>query len=856
MKRIFVFVSGLFVLGELIYRVGDRLGIGVIFGITCVIAVILSSIFKRLFKSLNLLLFLSLPLGCLWGYGFFYDGNVLAGLAKTEAEVEMKAYISGLEETSMGARLIMECDDGSFIMYVKQDKEEAYHADSYIVSEKNSYRVSEKNSYGVPKKNSYGVSKKNVLSKIENSKLQPGRYVTVKGTFKRLRGLTNPGGLDLEEYYLGRGIECELKPTKISIDYSRKNYLTFYLWKVRRRVGESIDSIFDEEDAAILRTMILGDKSDLDTDTKLLFQRSGIAHVLAISGLHVGLLAGVISLLLSLLRIRKKTADIISILIIILYGLMTGFSPATLRAVIMITVYKLAFVCGRTADMPTSMMEALLIMLIINPDSLFSIGLHMSFAAVIGVFTGMSFYNVIFGKERFLGLPIRMRKYAKKLIGGFLVALSINLWMTPLVIRSYYEVPLYSILLNFMIIPLLTFVIIFGSLAALMGIIFSVAFGMIFKYPCCLILDFYKLMCRLFLKLPGSVVMTGHVELWQLAAYYLAVIVFLITLFLLFKKSSESKGSRRKVGITMARRYATLLVGFISLMFIFIFSVKLWNNSRFSVTFLDVGQGDGSLIHTGKRNYIIDAGSSDNNSVGQYTLIPALKYYGMQKVDMIFISHTDTDHVSGIIYLLENKEKYGIEVGGVVFAKGTEKDEVYTHIASLVGEEKVHELSFGDRVEDDFVALYPREEDVDNKKLEHGGNDYSLVLYFTSKEGKLQILYTGDISSEVEGVVINDMAEVIAEDITDDVTEDVYGSKDKAERNKTDNTSIILKCAHHGSKYSSSEEFLEKINPDITVISCGEHNMYGHPSTETLQRLDDIETRVLRTDKDGAVLID
>lgn len=861
MKRIFVFVSGLFVLGELIFRVGDRLGIGLIFGITCVIAVILSSIFKRLFKSLNLLLFLSLPLGCLWGYGFFYDGNVLAEFAKTEAEVEMKAYISGLEETSMGARLIMECDDGSFIMYVKQDKEEAYHADSYIVSEKNSYRV----------------SKKNVLSKIDNSELQPGRYVTVKGTFKRLRGLTNPGGLDLEEYYLGRGIECELKPTKISIDYSRKNYLTFYLWKVRRRVGESIDSIFDEEDAAILRTMILGDKSDLDSDTKLLFQRSGIAHVLAISGLHVGLLAGVISLLLSLLRIRKKTADIISILIIILYGLMTGFSPATLRAVIMITVYKTAFVCGRTADMPTSMMEALLIMLIINPDSLFSIGLHMSFAAVIGVFTGMSFYNVIFGKERFLGLPIRMRKYAKKLIGGFLVALSINLWMTPLVIRSYYEVPIYSILLNFMIIPLLTFVIIFGSLAALMGIIFSVAFGMIFKYPCCLILDFYKLMCRLFLKLPSSVVMTGHVELWQLAAYYVVVIIMLITFFLLFKKSSESKGSRRKgsrregsrwkgsrskgsrwkgsrrkesrwkgsrgegnrrerenAGNVMAKRYATLLVGYISLMFIFIFSVKLWNNSRFSVTFLDVGQGDGSLIHTGKRNYIIDAGSSDNNSVGQYTLIPALKYYGMQKIDMIFISHTDTDHVSGIIYLLENKEKYGIEVGGVAFAKGTEKDEVYTHIAALVGEEKVCELSCGDRVEDDFIVLYPREEDVDNKKLEHGGNDYSLVLYFTSKEGKLQILYTGDISSEVEGVVINDMAE----------------------RNKTYNTSIILKCAHHGSKYSSSEEFLEKINPDITVISCGEHNMYGHPSTETLQRLDDIETRVLRTDKDGAVLID
>ena len=244
MKRIFVFVSGLFVLGELIYRVGDRLGIGVIFGITCVIAVILSSIFKRLFKSLNLLLFLSLPLGCLWGYGFFYDGNVLAGLAKTEAEVEMKAYISGLEETSMGARLIMECDDGSFIMYVKQDKEEAYHADSYIVSEKNSYGLSKKNSYRVSEKNSHDVSKKNILSKIENSELQPGRYVTVKGTFKRLRGLTNPGGLDLEEYYLGRGIECELKPTKISIDYSRKNYLTFYLWKVRRRVGESIDSPF------------------------------------------------------------------------------------------------------------------------------------------------------------------------------------------------------------------------------------------------------------------------------------------------------------------------------------------------------------------------------------------------------------------------------------------------------------------------------------------------------------------------------------------------------------------------------------------------------------------------------------
>ena len=304
--------------------------------------------------------------------------------------------------------------------------------------------------------------------------------------------------------------------------------------------------------------------------------------------------------------------------------------------------------------------------------------------------------------------------------------------------------------------------------------------------------------------------------------------------------------------VKMRRRYKEIL----SVVFMYflvsiaaIEFVKLYNNLQSEAVFLDVGQGDGAFIHLagakGGRSYIMDCGSSSNDKVGENVLIPALKYYGMEEIDCIFISHTDMDHVGGILYLLENMDSYGISVGNVAIAAGTEEDEVIRRIEAVCdkypSEISLALLSEGDTVDDCFEALYPKVEDINE---EHSGNDYSLVLRFRYDLDKsTEILYTGDIGMEVESKIVEDQDGELEEGERQDKNRKLIGTR-------------ILKCPHHGSKYSSSEDFLRWYSPDVVVISCGEHNMYGHPSREALERLDETGATIYRTDHMGAVIID
>ena len=314
--------------------------------------------------------------------------------------------------------------------------------------------------------------------------------------------------------------------------------------------------------------------------------------------------------------------------------------------------------------------------------------------------------------------------------------------------------------------------------------------------------------------------------------------------------------------VKMRRRYKEILSVVFMYFSVSIFAVgfvKLYNNLQSEAVFLDVGQGDGAFIHLsgakGGRNYIMDSGSSSNDKVGENVLIPALKYYGMEEIDCIFISHTDMDHVSGILYLLENMDSYGISVRNVAIAAGTEEDEVIRRIEAVCekrpGEMSLVELSEGDTVDDYFEVLYPVAEGFAE---EHSGNDYSLVVRFTlDSEKQTEILYTGDIGMEVESKIVEGQ-EI---ELSHTGQQDGELDQDKIQNeNKKLNGTRILKCPHHGSKYSSSEELLGWYSPDVVVISCGEHNMYGHPSREALDRLDETGATIYRTDHMGAVIID
>ncbi|MBR6404314.1 MAG: DNA internalization-related competence protein ComEC/Rec2 [Eubacterium sp.] len=774
-------------------------------------------------KSVGLLLFLCFVSGVIWNvaYSISGDNEKLDHYVETEEDVDMLVRISWIEKTTSGERLLLKAGKAGLIAYISDEE-------------------------------------------ISEDCDVPGRYIRVYGRLEKLDKATNPGAMDIRKYYEGKDIGYSIHIKRVeSVDYRVNIFARIRdeavgrLFTIRQNMSSGVDEIYDEENAAIIKTMLLGDRSSLENETRVLYQRSGMAHVLAISGLHVALLAGVFGQLLKWLRVRRKAASFIIIMFVFAYGMMTGMSAPTFRAVLMLAIGEMAFVCGRTPDMPTTAVEALILIAIVSPGSVCAGGTLMSYAAVIGIICSDALYTRFFGKERFLGVPVKVRGVCKNAVRTILMSVSINAFMLPLVMRNYYEIPVFSMILNWMVIPMLTVVVASSMLSVLLGMIGgNLEFiSLINQIPIwvsktCLLI--YKSLCRAFLKIPGGVFVSGHIEFWQMVIMYMVLGSFIVLIYFRHKRDAKNIG---KNNVKESIRWtAVYCLGIFAIVWISVAFVRTFNIYSSEVVFLDVGQGDGSIIHISPldegvkknvfmsdkhgRNYIVDGGSSSEKEVGKYAMVPALKYYAMTEIDCIFISHTDVDHVSGVVFLIENADLYGIKIKNVALASGTEPEENYQMIKSAI--EKYNRetnilksnldlvsLKKGDVIDNRFEVLYPSGEE----EIEHSGNDYSLVLKF--KSSLYEILYTGDIGADAERSLLQELNE-----------------KESVAKKR------ILKVAHHGSKYSSCEEFLDTYAPDIAVISVGEKNMYGHPSQETLERLESEGSAIYRTDKTGAVVIE
>jgi competence protein ComEC len=844
-------------------------------------------------KSVCLLLFLCLISGMVWeaGYSLSTDSRSLNQYSEMDEDVVITARISWIETSGTGQWLILKTGNTGLLAYVSEEE----------------------------------------VTEVCDV---PGKYLKIRGRIEKLRPATNPGAFDMKEYYEGRNIRYrinikQMEQAEVSDGFPArvKNGFIKHLYRLRKIMTERIDGLYDDESAAVLKTMLLGDKSSLSNETRVLYQRCGIAHVLAISGLHVALLAGAFGWILKKIRVRRRVASGFVIGFVFTYALLTGMSAPTLRAAIMLSIGEIAFVFGRTPDMPTTAIEALLIIAIVSPGSICSTGMLMSYAAVAGIICSDAFYKRLFGRERFLRVPVKFRGLCKNLIRTILMSTSINAFMLPLVMRNYYEVPIFSMLLNWIVIPMLTVIVAAGFVSIVIGIICRLVIlpgaEYVKRIPisiCRICLASYKELCKGFLKIPGGVYSTGNMEVWQMVVMYAVIIAFVFAFYVKCgknnhknnhknnqknnQKQNQKQNHRQEQKIYEAMREVTIYV--LSILAILILSmnfVRAENIYSSRVTFLDVGQGDGSIIHqspiekrfdsetvseidfednsegdseTGSddyvdssksvlrrflgankkgRNYIIDGGSTSVKDIGKNALIPALKYYAMTDIDCIFISHTDLDHISGIIYLIENAELYGIRIRHVALATGTDKEEEnYQKIKNAVEEYNkgkdeddkkrsiyrkkpldMLELGKGDIVDERFEVLYPSGEE----EIEHSGNDYSLVLKFISDD--YEILYTGDIGEYAE----------------QRITQNGFGELRSSKTRKNSKTcKRILKVAHHGSKYSSCEEFIDSYSPDIAVISVGENNTYGHPSEQTLAKFRKKGVNVYRTDCQGAVILE
>lgn len=624
------------------------------------------------------------------------------------------------------------------------------------------------------------------ISLEDEYELQPGSRISGKGKVKLFSNATNPGGFDEESYQLGNGIFLRLEEVRVTSII--KPVLSIYktLYQIKNMISGVYQKLFNEKNASLAGAMVLGDKSSLDKDIKQLYQRNGIAHLIAISGLHIAMIGGLLYQMLRKVSGSYIMAVVFGMAFIILYGMMTGLSGATFRAVVMLIVSMGADVSGRRYDTLTAVAVALLIMLIHNPFQITQAGFLLSFGAIIGIAVVNPVWKTLLKK-----LP--------KWMDGFFVSVSVQLVLLPVMLYYFYEVPFYGIFLNLIVVPLMSILLALLILCGMVGSIF-LPVGGFFAKAADIIFYIHEMLCKLSEELPFHTICTGRPPVYWIILYYMVLAVFLV--------AGYQKKLRRML------LCAVIYFGLFGVLFL---------PSSLTICMFDVGQGDGIYIQTPNRKHIlIDGGSSSKQKVGTYVLKNGMKYYGGNVLDVVFVSHLDSDHYSGILELLQDDT---VRIRNFFLPEIANPDEEYVELERLAVEKgcQVFYLKRGEELNLDgvtFSCFNPTYQEYKDK------NQGSMVLRMSYRD--FTMLFTGDMDETIEKEIVNQI----------------------------DTPITALKVAHHGSATASSEEFLNNITTDIGLISVGEKNRYGHPSDEVLSRLYQYCQKIYLTKEDGAITIE
>lgn len=633
-----------------------------------------------------------------------------------------------------------------------------------------------------------------------------GTDLSLSGTLYPVEEPTNPGQFNSRLYYQGKGISYTFYAEKVSVHSVHPSFIKEKLTCAKEKIARVYERVLNERDSALLQSMVLGMRENLDEDTKNFYQKNGIAHLLAISGLHISLVG------MGLYQILKKASGLcvlpgtVSVLFLGAYGWMTGASISAMRAVIMCSLAILADLIGRTYDMLTAIGAAALILMAANPLCVKQSAFLLSFGAVFAIALFQPVWKLYLHKTKKSGQAV-------------CTSLSVLFFTFPLQLCIFHAYSLYSFLLNFLVIPLMSLVMVCGIACGLTGLVCLPAAGICGLF-CHWILNLYDLAGQCCLSLPGAVLTVGAPAVWKVALYYGMLGV---GLYWIFQEKRRKKYWRKKEAFQPDRRIpaagARLLAAGVCIL-----CLRMYTGV--SVTMLDVGQGDAVYFRSPSgMTFLSDGGSTNVKGVGDYRILPFLQWEGAGVLDYIFVSHMDEDHINGLKELIEDSlTPGGIRIRHAVLPDLKEKDDAYTEMENLLKGAGIEILYMGqgDCLSDEeisFTCLWPpKEARFDDR------NDLSLV--FLAQYGQFDMLFTGDIGKAAE-------TKLTASGLLKEVE--------------------VLKVAHHGSRHSSSETFLKKTRPLLSLISCSASNRYGHPGKETLARLEETES-VIRITKDcGAV---
>lgn len=635
--------------------------------------------------------------------------------------------------------------------------------------------------------------------------MKPGFVIEVRGTYTKGKGRRNPGEFDYNSYLKSKGITGLLtikKFSDIKIVADEPNFLKNSIFQIRKIINEQIISLHSNKTASLLRGLLLADRREIDQETKTQFINSGVVHVLAVSGLHVGFIAFIFIIMFGRFNIYFRSVS--TMVGLLSFMLLTGIPPSVFRATVMALVIIIAFSTNRTTNIFNSLAIAALIILILNPNEIYSPGFQLSFSAVLSI--GV-IYPLISNAINKLRIKSKLIRY---ILLFSAVSFAAQIGTLPFTLLYFGKLSVIALFANLIVIPAIGIII---SLSVVTLITQAVFPSLAIYYAATN--DAITNLLLAFINFTGQLGYS-HINIHGYSIYDTFIFYLFLIFFLYF------------IGKVKSKLAFSIVITFVILNIYLLSSLddkKLLPDHVFSILMIDVGQGDAILIKFPDNTIaLIDAGQATFYfDYGERVILPLLDYLDIDKIDYGFVSHLDLDHYGGFVSLIQNGKikkiyKPAIDTSlskDVKFEKFLKKQKVpinyYDYQSLKIGNCRLFILT--DKDETEFYNL--------------SSNNNSGVLKLVY--GNKSFLFTGDVEKRAEKILINDFETFLDID--------------------------VLKVAHHGSKTSTTDEFLKYTSPQYALISAGIKNKFGHPAENVISKFHKNSVNILRTDESGAALL-
>lgn len=678
-------------------------------------------------------------------------------------------------------------------------------------------------------------------NKIKNKCPKFGDVVEITGVYEEPNIARNYKGFDYKQYLKSKNIYGTIDCVQYEIIANNKiNIISNIINYVQNNIKENMSNILDEEQGALCIGILIGDRENISDITEDNFKKSNLTHMLAVSGSHITYIIVALTTLLS--KTNRKFSLIITIIFLLFFTVLTGFTASVLRASIMGILTLLASILHRKSDTINNLGISSIIILLYNPYLLVDAGFLLSYAGTIGIiFFSKKISNgtsIIVNKinpnllnieqnnnSKILFVKSIIEKIILYVISSLSVTISANIVIIPIMAYMFSTISFTFWISNILAGSIMEVVTIFGFITYLISIVFP------------MLAEFLGIALNLFLTIllkiaeissiiPGASIYIKTPSLIMCVMYYLVI-------FILFNLKPIRQFIRKKAIfrflIIKAKKHKLKILVTIITVIILLNSIIYVTDKNLKIYFVDVGQGDCTLIQTHeKKNILIDGGGSEFGSfdVGESILLPYLLNRGINKIDYMMISHFDSDHIGGLFYIMKN-----LKVDNIIISRQGKNSENFKKFIQIMSKKQINLIIVkrGDYVKIDdtsyFEILFPEEKQISDNVL----NNNSIVAKFVSSN--VTMLFTGDI-----------------EEIAEKRLCELYRNTNKLQAD-------IIKVAHHGSKTSSTLSFLELVNPQIALIGVGADNNFGHPNEGVLERIKKLGTQIYRTDQTGEVSI-